>query len=149
MAKKVIKKMIVKTKDKKIEHDFITARIFAIRYSRLLEVNEFHTPSACKLIVESENRIYCYLLSKPFIEVDEKGNVEILTTSTSAQVTMVEPYFTEDELKHAKNLSKAYKYKAALGLSTKEVMDRASADRVVDIDKARKIEVPFLIGGGF
>lgn len=149
MAKKVIKKIVVKTKDKKIEHDFVTARVFAIKYSRLLEVNEFHTPSACKLIVESENRIYCYLLSHPFIMVDEKGNVEVLTTSTNAQVTMVEPYFTDTELIHAKNLSKAYKYKAALGLSTKEVMDRASADRIVDIDKAKKLEVPFLIGGGF
>lgn len=149
MAKKVIKQMVIKTKDHKIVHDFVTARIFAVKYARLLEVNEFHAPSACKLIVESENRIYCYILSKPFIMVDAKGNVEILTTNTKAQITLNEPYYSEEELKHAKNLSKAYKYKAALGLTTKEVMDRAAADKIVDIDKVIKIEVPFRIGGGF
>lgn len=149
MAKKVIKKFIIKTKDYKIEHDFVTARIFANKYSRLLEINEFHAPSACKLIIESENRIYCYLLSKPFIMVDEKGNIEILTTNTKAQVCMEVPYYTEEELAHAKFLSKAYKHKAKLGLTTKEVMDRAAADKIVDIAKAKKIEIPFRIGGGF
>lgn len=149
MAKKVIKNIVIKTKDHKIVHDFVVARVFGIKYSRQLEMNEFHAPLACKLIVESENKIYCYLLSKPFIIVDDKGNIEILTTNTKAQITMAEPYFSDEELQHAKYLAKAYKYKAELGLTTKEVMDRASADTIVAIDKAQKIEVPFVIGGGF
>lgn len=57
MADKVIKKLVLKCKDKEIELKFHTARVFATRYEKLLELNEFHAPAACKLILESDDRI--------------------------------------------------------------------------------------------
>lgn len=149
MAKKIIKNLVIKTKDHKSEHQFTSALVFATKYVKGLEVNEFHTPKACKLIIESDTKIICYLLNKPFIIVDEKGNVEILTTASYAKVSMQEPYYSELELKEAQYLVKAYKYKAEIGLSTKEVMDRAHAEDIVEIEKAKKIQIPFRIGGGF
>lgn len=149
MADKVIKKLVLKCKDKKVELKFHTARVFATRYEKLLELNEFHAPAACKLIVESDDRIWNFLLSKPFIIVDQKGNVEVLTTAPYKHVSLAEPYATDDEIKEAKHLAKAYKYKSALGLTAIEAMEKSRVEAIVNVANAKAIKVPYKIGGGF
>lgn len=149
MSKLALKNLIIKTKDKELVLKYKSARVFATRYTKVLKANEFHAPLACKFIIESDDRIWCFLLAKPFIISNDKGDVEVLINVEYSKVAMEVPYATEEEIAKAKNLSKAYKHKASLGLTALEAMEKARVDLLVNIDEAIKIKVPFKVGGGF
>lgn len=150
--------LVIKTKDAIFEHQFVSAHVFVAkfshrkivpRYTKSIQSNEFHSPRAARLIVETQDRIISYLLFKPFIISDNKGNIEVLTTALSDHVTQKTPYFTHEQIKEARNLSLVYKHKLKLGLTAEEVMEKAQMDAIIDVENARLIKIPFEIGGGF
>lgn len=73
----------------------------------------------------------------------------MLTTASYKRVSLAEPYATDNEIKEARNLAKAYKYKSALGLTPVEAMEKARVETIVNVADAKAIKVPYKIGGGF
>lgn len=143
------RKLTIKTKEELFEQEIIVAHIFTNKYSRKLVKNEFHCPLAAKIVVENEDKINLFILAKPIIQVDEKGDINIITNATMDQIRQVKPYFTKEELKKTINLFKLYKYKSSLGLVVEEALEMGKINMIMELEKVIKIKIPFEIGGGF
>lgn len=144
-----IRKLRIFTIDKEKNHDVTMVHIFTSKYSKKIKKNEVHTPKAAKLIIENDKQLIQYILLNPIIHSDGDGNIELHIAHEWEKIIGKKTYFSPEEIKVSKAIYDLYHAKKNLGLSVSEMIEKDKNNAIVDLEKVRKIKIPYIIGGGF
>ena len=134
--------------NKKLTLNFDKAFIFTTKYQRKLNKNELHNPLACKLIIQTENSIFQFLLVKSIIISKNNKDIEVYTIFEFEKVTQKIPYFSENSQKF-KLLEKIYNSSKVFELSSQEIIDQDLVKTFNEHNRILDLEISSKIGGGF
>lgn len=143
-------KFILNTFDKKNQYNFIKMTIFIEKYKIKAKKNQIIIPEAAKIIIESNNKIYSFVVLSPIIEVDNDGNANCWTSSSFKEATYKEAYYeTPQEKKNIKRNIKLLTAKAQLGLTANEIIEFSELKSTKTIVELIDNKSNTMIGGGF
>ncbi len=130
--------------------DFTVTTLYTLNTKKKLKKNELHAPKAAKLIVETEDILYAFLMQSPIIEVNSKGDIFVYTTSTTDQISLNKAFeLKEDFSIEDDQLLKLLVQKEKLGLLMEELYLKDKLQENKEIKLLLDKKAPFEIGGGF
>lgn len=143
-------KIFINTLDVKKEFSYESAHIFTENYKIKIRKNELHAPLAAKVIIESDNKIYSFILKQPIIKVDDMREIHIWSPSKFEDASYEKHVVpTELEKKQIKRHIKLLKAKAQMGLTPEEVAEYIESASDFEMLKLRDKKIDPMIGGGF
>ena len=143
-------KFILNTFDKTEEYEFKKMTVFIDKYKIKAKKNQIITPEAAKIIIESDSKMYSFVVLSPIIQIGEKGDSHCWTSSSFKQATYLETYYRTSEEKN--NIDKNIKLlnaKSKLGLTPSEVIELAALKSIYAATTLIEKKSNNMIGGGF
>lgn len=139
----------LKTLDYQVSHNYKVVRFFAPKYRKVIKKWEVHTPLAARIIVETENNIYHYLIVNALLKADGEGNINVWSVLDQKKTNFIENYYSDKELKEAKIMEKLFTSKSKFGISLDEITQRQKYQIIIAIAEVMTFKLSYAEGGGF